>query len=103
AARLRGRFRRRVPPRAVKPLRTAAVLGTGAVGSALLEELPRCGIRVLASWRRSSGLDPPPLDGVDVVLLAVPDAAVATVCRQLDVGPNQVVAHLAGALGLQPL
>src|SRR3954468_5082141 len=86
-----------------QPLRTAAVLGTGAVGSALLEELPRCGIKVLASWRKSSGLAPPPVDGIDLVLLAVPDAAVEAVCRQLEVGPYQLVAPPAGALGLQPL
>ena len=84
----------------MKPLRTAAVLGAGAVGSALLEELPRAGLKVLASWTRSSGLVPPPLLDVDVVLIAVPDSAVAAVCARLEVGPRQLVAHLAGALGL---
>ena len=38
----------------MKPLKTAAVLGSGAVGSALLEELPRSGLRVLAAWTQSS-------------------------------------------------
>ena len=87
----------------MKPLRTAAVLGAGAVGSALLEELPRAGLKVLAAWTRSSGLEPPPLLDVDVVLIAVPDAAVAAVCARLEVGPRQLVAHLAGALDLAPL
>ena len=87
----------------MKPLRTAAVLGAGAVGAALLEELPRAGLKVLAAWKRSSGLEPPPLLDVDVVLLAVPDSAVASVCARLEVGPRQLVAHLAGALGLTPL
>ena len=87
----------------MRALRTAAVLGAGALGSALLEELPRCGIKVLSSWKRSSGLDPPPLLDVDLVLLAVPDGAVEEVCRKIEVGPRQVVAHLAGALGMKPL
>jgi predicted short-subunit dehydrogenase-like oxidoreductase (DUF2520 family) len=87
----------------MKPLRSAAVLGAGAVGSALLDELPHAGVKVLAAWRRSSGLEPPPLLDVDLVLIAVPDSAVAEVCGRLEVGPRQLVAHLAGALGLAPL
>ena len=84
-------------------IRTAAVLGGGAVARALLDALPAAGIRVLASWRRRSGLEPPPVRDVDLVLLAVSDPAIAAVCRRLDVGPGQLVAHLAGAQGLRPL
>ena len=84
-------------------IETAAVLGSGAVARALLEALPAAGIRVLASWRRGSGLEPPPLRDVDAVLLAVSDQAIADVCRRLEVGPGQLVVHLAGALGLSPL
>jgi len=84
-------------------IETAAVLGGGAVARALLEALPAAGIRVLASWHRRSGLMPPPLRDVDLVLLAVSDGAVAEVCASLEVGPGQLVAHLAGALGLSPL
>jgi len=84
-------------------IRTAAVLGGGAVAEALLAALPAAGVRVLASWHRRSGLEPPPLQDVDLVLLAVSDPAVAEVCRKLEVGPGQLVAHLAGALGLRPL
>jgi len=82
---------------------TAAVLGGGAVARALLQALPVAGVRVLASWHRRSGLEPPPLRDVDVVLLAVSDQAVSEVCGRLEVGPGQLVAHLAGALGLAPL
>jgi predicted short-subunit dehydrogenase-like oxidoreductase (DUF2520 family) len=82
---------------------TAAVLGGGAVARALLQALPVAGVRVLASWHRRSGLEPPPLRDVDVVLLAVSDEAVAEVSGRLEVGPGQLVAHLAGALGLAPL
>ncbi|HTO97018.1 MAG TPA: DUF2520 domain-containing protein [Myxococcales bacterium] len=84
-------------------IRTAAVLGSGAVAEALFATLPAAGVRVLASWQRRSGLAPPPLRDVDLVLLAVSDAAVAEVCARLEVGPGQLVAHLAGALGLRPL
>jgi predicted short-subunit dehydrogenase-like oxidoreductase (DUF2520 family) len=82
---------------------TAAVLGGGAVAGALLDALPAAGVRVLASWKRGSGLEPPPLHDVDLILLAVSDPAVAEVCQRLDVGPGQLVVHLAGALGLGPL
>jgi predicted short-subunit dehydrogenase-like oxidoreductase (DUF2520 family) len=82
---------------------TAAVLGGGAVARALLEALPEAGVRVLASWQRRSGLEPPPLRDVDLVLLAVSDRAVAEVCQRLEVGPGQLVVHLAGALGLGAL
>jgi len=84
-------------------IETAAVLGGGAVARAFLEALPGAGVRVLASWHRRSGLQPPPLRDVDVVLLAVTDAAIAEVCGRIDVGPGQLVVHLAGALGLSPL
>ena len=84
-------------------IRTAAVLGGGAVAEALLAALPAAGVRVLASWHRRSGLAPPPLRDVDLVLIAVSDPAVAEVSARLEVGPGQLVAHLAGALGLRPL
>src|SRR5205809_4709175 len=87
----------------MKPLRTAAVLGGGAVGAVLVEQLPRSGVRVVSAWTRSSGLAPPPVAGADVVLLAVPDAAVAALCAKLDVSRGQLVAHLAGALSLEAL
>jgi len=87
----------------MKPLRTAAVLGAGALGSALVDELPAAGVRVIASWTRSSGLDPPPVRDADAVLLAVSDVAVAPLCARLDVGHGQLVAHLAGALPLEAL
>jgi predicted short-subunit dehydrogenase-like oxidoreductase (DUF2520 family) len=84
-------------------IQTAAVLGSGAVARALLEALPAAGVEVRASWNRRSGVAPPPLREVDLILLAVSDGAVAGVCDALDVGRGQLVAHLAGALDLRPL
>jgi predicted short-subunit dehydrogenase-like oxidoreductase (DUF2520 family) len=68
-----------------------------------VEQLPGAGVRVVASWTRSGGLAPPPVRGAEVVLLAVPDAAVARLCATLEVARGQLVAHLAGALSLAPL
>jgi predicted short-subunit dehydrogenase-like oxidoreductase (DUF2520 family) len=84
-------------------IRSAAVLGGGAVARALLEALPAAGVQVVASWNRRSRLLPPPLRGADAVFLAVSDSAIAAVCSGLEVGPGQLVVHLAGALGLAPL
>ena len=84
-------------------IRTAAVLGSGAVARALLRALPAAGVEVRVSWSRSSGLRAPPLREVDLVLLAVSDGAVTDVCEELEVGKGQLVAHLAGALGIAAL
>jgi predicted short-subunit dehydrogenase-like oxidoreductase (DUF2520 family) len=89
--------------RARGELRTAAVLGLGAVGSALVRELPRAGVRVVARWTRGSRKPLPDLAGADLVLLAVTDDAVAQLCAQLDVRKGQLVVHLAGALPLAAL
>lgn len=74
-----------------------AVLGAGAVAQALWRELPG----QIVKWRRPGKL--PALDQVAVVLLAVSDGALEEVVARLEVRPGQVVAHLAGALGLGPL
>lgn len=76
----------------MKRIRTAAVFGaSGKVGGALVRELPKAGVKLR-----------PPAEA-DLVLLAVPDRAVAEVARSLPQRPGQLVAHLAGALGLDAL
>ena len=84
--------------------RSAAVLGLGAVGSALAHELPRAGIPVSLAWQRGQGTPPAKVRDAPLVLLAVPDGAVEALCRQLVglglVGKGQLVVHLAGALPL---
>ena len=84
-------------------IRTAAVLGAGAVGSALLRELPKAGVRVVARWTRGSRKPLPSLVRADLVLLAVSDGAVAELCAKLTLRRGQLVAHLAGALPLSAL
>lgn len=84
-------------------LRTAAVLGAGAVGGALVRALPRAGVKILAHWTRSQGRPLPGLRGADLVFLAVSDDAVAPLCEKLEVTSGQLVVHLAGALDLSVL
>jgi predicted short-subunit dehydrogenase-like oxidoreductase (DUF2520 family) len=82
---------------------TVAVLGAGNVGSALLRELPKAGVKVVAKWSRGSGKPLPTSIDADLILLAVSDSAVAHVAAQLEPKRNQLVAHLAGALPLSAL
>ena len=87
--------------------RSAAVLGLGAVGGALVHELPKAGVPVLLQWRRADGALPSLVRKAALVLLAVPDGAVEGLCEQLAAaglcGPKQLVVHLAGALPISPL
>lgn len=94
--------------------RTVAVLGGGAMGSALVPSLRRANLRVVAAWSRNphpgqwrSGPLPRALREAQLVFLAVADAAVADLCERLAaerlLGPGQLVAHLAGTLPLAVL
>lgn len=88
-------------------MKTVAILGGGAMGEALLRELPAAGLEVVRCWNRSRKRSPwttrLDLGGAQLVLLAVSDGAVGPLCERLDVGRGQLVAHLAGALTLAPL
>ena len=72
---------------------TVRVVGTGRAGTALAGRLAERGLTVTAGHE--------PLADADLVLLAVPDAAIADVARQVPVGPW--VAHLSGATSLHAL
>ena len=69
------------------------VVGTGRAGSTLAARLGERGLSV------TSGREPDP--GADLVLLAVPDAAIAGVSQQIRIGPW--VAHVSGATRLAAL
>ncbi|HWE26280.1 MAG TPA: DUF2520 domain-containing protein [Myxococcales bacterium] len=91
------------------PLRTAAVLGGGAVGQVLAAALRAAGIRPVLLWNRTEqrGWDTE-LEGLReaaVVFLTVSDPAVEELCRRIAglVGPGQLVVHCAGALSLDVL
>lgn len=79
----------------------ARVIGAGRAGGALVAALTAAGWSVDGPWGRDD--DPSTAaDGTRVVLLAVPDGAVAEVARRIAAG-DAVVAHLAGSLGLDVL
>src|SRR5262245_7261051 len=90
------------------------LVGAGRTGRALGRLIHRAGIPVAAVTCRTierareavafigagtaaAGLPPGRSSGM--VLLCVPDGAVAEVAARLDVAPGTVVAHVAGALG----
>lgn len=72
---------------------TVRVIGTGRAGGAISARLAERGIRVSAG--REVVAD------AELILLAVPDAAIAEVARRVPVGPW--VAHVSGATSLRAL
>lgn len=83
--------------------RTLRVIGPGRAGRSVataLEGTGRWEVRgVLGRGDHVSGA----AAGVDVLLIAVPDAAVAGVAAAVEPDDVVVVAHLSGSLGLAPL
>ena len=88
---------------------TAAVLGGGAVGQVLVPALTKAGIRVVLAWNRSEQRgwqsDLEGLREAELVFLTVNDAAIEPLCRRIAglLRRGQLVAHCAGALGLEAL
>lgn len=81
-----------VPPR-------LRVVGPGRAGGAFALALGRAGWQVAEPVRR--GDDPTgAAQGVDLVLIATPDAAVAATAAAVAPDPAAVVAHCSGSLGL---
>jgi predicted short-subunit dehydrogenase-like oxidoreductase (DUF2520 family) len=72
---------------------TVRVVGTGRAGSAIAARLAERGLRVHSGRER--------LADTDLVLLAVPDGAIAEVAREVPIGPW--LAHVSGATSLQTL
>ena len=69
------------------------VVGTGRAGGTIAARLAERGLTVRAGRE--------PLADADLVLLAVPDASIAGVARQVPIGPW--VAHVSGATSLRAL
>ncbi len=93
------------------------VLGTGRLGTALLRELSEAGVAVAGAWTRSSERAAevardlgvavqhgplPDLAAADIVLLTIPDSAIATTAAQLAHGGrltrHHILLHCSGAL-----
>ena len=83
-------------PSALKRPGPVLVVGDGRMGRALVAALDAAGVPVVGpAGRGASGAD------AAIVLLAVPDAAIATAARAI--APGRTVGHLSGALDLSVL
>lgn len=76
-----------------------AIIGRGRLGSALAAALPSAGIEVDGPHGRGSR----PSDEATLVLLCVPDAAIAEAADALPAREGRTVAHCSGATGLDPV
>ena len=82
--------------------RTLRVVGPGRAGSALSAALAAAGWSVAEPVRRGDDVSAAAA-GVDLLVLATPDAVIAEVARAVTPVERTVVAHLAGSLGLDVL
>jgi len=81
---------------------TVRVVGPGRAGSSLADALAVTGWQIAAPVHR--GEDPSAAaTGVDLCVIATPDAAIATTAAAIAPHPSTVVAHLAGSLGVEVL
>jgi predicted short-subunit dehydrogenase-like oxidoreductase (DUF2520 family) len=78
------------------------VIGAGRAGTALVTALGRAGWDVPAPWGRDRDLTSAAA-GVELLVLATPDRAIAEVAAAVRPERTTTVAHLAGSLGLAPL
>jgi len=78
------------------------IIGAGRAGSSFAVALAAVGVSVDGPWGRDMDVVDAGRD-VDVVLLCVSDAAVAEVASKIEPGPDVVIAHVAGSLGLDVL
>src|SRR3954466_8337358 len=84
------------------PVNTVRVVGRGRAGRSLATALGRAGWGLGGVLGCADGVGEG-ADGVDLLVLAVPDDAVAAVAQSVAPVESTVVAHLAGSLGLDVL
>lgn len=82
-------------------MRSICIVGRGRLGSAIELALHRAGCDVSLVAGRE--VDPALTHRFGLVLLAVPDAAIATVANELVTDEGCVVAHCSGSLGMEVL
>ena len=78
------------------------VIGSGRAGCSLAAALADAGCDVQPSLKRADDVTDAAA-GVDVLVIATPDRAVAQVAAQVRPAPSTVVVHLSGSLGLDVL
>jgi predicted short-subunit dehydrogenase-like oxidoreductase (DUF2520 family) len=77
---------------------TVRIIGPGRAGTSLADALATAGWTVAPILTRRD--DPSPAAvGVDLLVIATPDAAIAGTAARVNPVPSTVVAHLAGSLG----
>jgi predicted short-subunit dehydrogenase-like oxidoreductase (DUF2520 family) len=81
---------------------TVRIIGPGRTGRSLARALEVVGVDVLGVLGRADDVSSAAA-GVDVVLITVPDRAIAAVAAAVRPVPSTVVAHCSGALGLEVL
>src|SRR3954469_21345287 len=82
--------------------RTARIVGPGRAGQALARALTDAGWVVEPLVGRGGDVAGA-AEGVDLLVIATPDAAIADVAAAVRPVATTVVAHLAGSLGLDAL
>ena len=83
-------------------MHTVRFIGPGRAGSSLASALAAAGWDVVGTLGR--GQDPRrAAQGVDALVIATPDDAVAGVAASVEADPTTVVLHLSGSLGLDVL
>jgi predicted short-subunit dehydrogenase-like oxidoreductase (DUF2520 family) len=83
-------------------VRRVRIVGPGRAGRSLARALAGAGWEVAGVLGRGDDVAGA-AEGVDLVVLATPDAAIAEVAQQVRPRPGVVVAHLSGAAGLEVL
>jgi len=91
--------------RGTVPVMSASVriIGRGRAGSSLAGAIEALEVWSIDGVLGRDGDVAGAAAGVDLLVLAVPDAAVAEVAASIEPVPTTVVAHLSGSLGLAPL
>jgi len=82
--------------------RSFRVVGLGRAGGSFAEALSAAGWQLDAVFGRGARLDDVAM-GVDVVIVATPDRAIAEVAREIRPVAGTAIVHLAGACGLDVL
>ncbi len=95
-------MKRPVDPDASGPARRVRIIGPGRAGTSLAWALTDAGWEVAPLLGRGDDITGATAD-VDLVVLATPDATLATVAATVEPRDGVVVAHLAGSLGLHVL
>ena len=78
------------------------MIGPGRAGSSLLNAFEKAGWRALDALGRTDDVSGA-AEGCDLLILAVPDSAVATVANAVEPVAGTVVAHVSGSLTLDTL